>query len=214
MRLLLLCGLALAACAAGQKAAPLLGEDGGDRLDLSGVVDDQGGGRPDLLGADLSGDCNVKMNEVQTGGATSATDEFIEIYNPCETTVTITGYKLVYRAAASANEGTIATLNGMLIPGGFYLVANSGFAGSADIKPYTGNITGLAATGGAIGIRDASGLLLDSVGWGMASNALVEGMPAVAPAGGRSIARHPDGADTDHNSTDFTDSTPTPKASN
>jgi hypothetical protein len=209
--LLLAACLVMCACAEGQRAGNL--PDQGDHPDLSALLDPGDMASP---GGD-GGGCTPKVNEVQTGGAGGGTDEFVELYNPCPDQFLLTGYKIAYRAAATAgatDSGTIATLTGYLTPNAYYLVANGGFTGTADIKPFNGTITGLAATGGAVGLRDPNGVLLDSVGWGTAVNPFVETQAAPAPATSRSIARHPDGRDTDNNSTDFIDSTPTPKASN
>jgi len=76
-----------------------------------------------------------------------------------------------------------------------------------------------AATAGGLGLRDASGTLVDSVGYGTATNAFVEGSAAPAPpaaaAPGKSAGRKPDGHDTDDNAADFSVLTsPTPGASN
>ena len=64
-----------------------------------------------------------------------------------------------------------------------------------------------------------TGNLVDSVGWGTATNAFVEGTVAAAPATteapGTSIGRIPDGDDTNDNAADFVlDDSPTPKGSN
>ena len=60
--------------------------------------------------------------------------------------------------------------------------------------------------------------LVDSVGWGTATNAFVESSaavaPAIAPVPGKSDARHPDGHDTNVNATDFAEGDPTPGAAN
>jgi hypothetical protein len=73
----------------------------------------------------------------------------------------------------------------------------------------------MAGTGGGVGVRDATGTLLDSVAYGTATNAFVEGTVAAAPAAGESIERSPDGHDTNTNAADFgIAATPTPKASN
>jgi hypothetical protein len=75
--------------------------------------------------------------------------------------------------------------------------------------------TSLAGTGGGVGVRDGSGALVDSVGYGTATNALVEGTAVAAPPAGSAAARIPDGTDTNNNAADFTvTATPTPKASN
>jgi hypothetical protein len=77
----------------------------------------------------------------------------------------------------------------------------------------------LAGTGGAVGIRDSNGTLLDGAGWGTATNALVEGTAAAAPPStappGSSIVRKPDGHDTNSNAADFSvASTATPGVTN
>ena len=72
----------------------------------------------------------------------------------------------------------------------------------------------LAASAGGVGLRDSNGAMVDSVGYGTATNAFVETAAATAPAAGSSIARHPDGADTQSNAADFTAGAITPRASN
>ncbi len=149
----------------------------------------------------------VRVNEVQTATASSAADEFVELSNAGETAADIGGWKVVYRSASGTSDTTLATIPSgtMLAPGGFYLVAGSAYAGAA--APDQSFSPGLAATGGGVGIRDASGELDDSVGWGAATNAFVEGSAAGAPpataAPGSSIARIPDGHDTNVNAVDF-----------
>ena len=226
--------LLVAGCATGQRSLPV--PDQGP-TDLAGFVSfdaaddfppppDLSFSSHDLKGvdllppnADLSGVClkTPKVNEVQTGGAGGGTDEWVELFNPCSNAFPLAGWTLKYRSATNTAAGdtyAIANLTGSIPAMGLYLVANSGYSGSAtpDIKPFASN--GMASTGGAVGLRDPNGVLVDSVGWGSANNPFVETAVATAPATSRSIARHPDGNDSDNNSTDFTDSTPTPKAPN
>jgi len=159
------------------------------------------------------------VNEVSTGVDGAASNEFVELVNTGTTAASVGGWKIVYRSAAGTSDVTLATLaDGATIPaGGFLLAGGGGYVGppAADAT----FATSLAATGGAVGVRDADGALLDSVGWGTASNALVEGTPGPAPpttaAPGSSIVRLPDGHDTNANAADFTvSSTPTPRAAN
>jgi hypothetical protein len=77
----------------------------------------------------------------------------------------------------------------------------------------------MAATAGGIGLRDPTGKLVDSVGYGTATNAFVETRPAPAPPAsappGSSAIRLPDGTDTNDNGADFTvTAAPTPGAPN
>jgi hypothetical protein len=145
--------------------------------------------------------CTVKINEIQTGG-TSALEEFVELYNTCpDRPFDLSGYSLVYRAAAGTSEFIRVAFTGATIPANkpYYVCANTAFTGQADVR-YT---DGLAADGGGLALRGSDGHTLDSVGWGTATNAFVEGAPATAPQPSQSITRVPDGHDTDDNSADF-----------
>jgi hypothetical protein len=148
------------------------------------------------------------VNEVQTGG-TTASDEFIELYNPCATPFDLNGWVIAYRSASNTNaaSGTDSThrkfVAGMSIDAlGYFVVCGTDFAGMCD-GLYGSGI--LAAAGGAVGVRDVAGTLLDSVAWGTVSstNAFIETAPAVAPAASHSIGRLPNGVDTNDNSKDF-----------
>jgi hypothetical protein len=161
---------------------------------------------------------SVCVNEVETGTAALAGDEFVELFNAGASPADVGGWKLVYRSAAGTSDTTLATIpSGTSIPAGaFYLLASNAYTGSA--PPDLSFASGLAAAGGAVGLRDGGGVLVDGVGWGTAANALVETAPAPAPPAttpGSSIVRLPDGRDTGNNALDLTVTTPpTPGASN
>jgi hypothetical protein len=155
------------------------------------------------------------VNELLTGGAAGGTDEFVEIVNAGTAPVDVSGFRIAYRSAAGTSDVTLATIpdGTSLAPSGFYLVAGSGYSGTAPADQSFA--IGLAASAGGVGVRDGAGTLIDSVGYGEATNAFVEGTPVAAPASGQSVGRTPDGDDTNVNSTDFTVlATPTPRASN
>ena len=138
-----------------------------------------------------------------TGNTGAASDEFVEIVNAGTTAVAIGGWKIVYRSAAGTSDSTLATIadGTTLAPGAFYLAGGSAYSGTpvAD-SSFT---IGMAGTGGGVGIKDGTGALIDSVGYGTATNAFVEGTVAAAPAAGESIGRSPDGHDTNANAADF-----------
>ncbi len=152
---------------------------------------------------------HLVISEVVTGGP-SASDELIELYNPGSVALPLEGLELVYASAAGTTVsrralwGTDAPL---MPPGTHLLVAHESgvYAPIADVV-YAG---GLAATGGSVALRiEGAAEAIDAVGWGTATNAWVEGSPAVAPAPGASIERLPGGAagstqDTDDNASDF-----------
>ena len=161
----------------------------------------------------------IRVNEVSTGTSGAAADEFVELFNTGAAAVDVGGWKVVYRSAAGTSDTTLATIPAgtSIAAGGFYLLGGGGYAGAAAADQSFA--AGLASTGGAVGVRDATGALVDGAGWGTATNALVEGSAAPAPPAtaspGSSIVRLPDGHDTDSNASDFTlTSAATPRAPN
>jgi hypothetical protein len=215
----------LAGCASAEDANP-----GGER-DLAAPADasdDLAAATPDDLARGGVGDgglhvppitCggarHVVINELKTTGAPSvAGDEFVELYNPCVTPIDLDGSSLVYRSAAGTSDVLVLQLNQSIAPGGYYLVAGPNYSngGTPDQTYGAGKFLD---TGGGVGLRDAAQTLIDSVGYGNATNAFVEGAAAPAPPAGDSIARTPNGTDTDHNNSDFVvATTPTPRAAN
>jgi hypothetical protein len=166
-----------------------------------------------------SGTATLVVNEFSTGTTGAAADEFVEIANVGSAALDISGFKVVYRAAAGTSDVTLATIpaSTTLAAGAYYLLGGSAYAGAK--TPNQSFSAALAATGGGIAIKDASGAILDSVGYGSATNAFVEGTVAAAPpatdAPGSSAARTPNGRDTNDNASDFkVASPPTPGAGN
>jgi len=172
----------------------------------------------DLRGAtsDLStGGCGVGslvVNEIQVTGFGGSDDEWVELYNPCPNSVVLNGASLKYRAATNStpnDTSELAPLSGTVTAGGYWLVAS----GTKQQAFAMG--TGLGDQGGAVGIRDAGGALVDSAGWGSANNPFVEGVVKTLPQPGKSMARTPNGRDTNNNEADFAlPTTPTPGARN
>jgi hypothetical protein len=164
----------------------------------------------------------VTVSEVATRTETSISDSFVEVrYIGGNIPVDVSGWKLVYLTSSGVSF-TLATFpeGTLLAPGAFVLFGGSAYSGAhpADFS-YTRN---LASAGGAVGIGlnfgTSAEVLVDSVAWGDATNAFVEGSPATAPpvtTPGSSIVRLPDGHDTDDNAADFSvTSTRTPGGPN
>ncbi len=181
---------------------------------------DSGGATDSDAASDAPLGCHPVINEVQSRGVGSdagaaASDEFIEIYNPCSIDFTVSGWKLAYRSAAGTTETTLVTLSGT-IPGGGYLLYTSPTSTSLALANGTWSSSGIADDGSA-GLKDTAGTVLDSVGWGAAvlTNPFVRKAPAPQPLAAQSIGRVPSGSDTGDNSVDFKKiTTPSPKAAN
>lgn len=151
------------------------------------------------------------ISQFQAGGGT-ANDEFIELHNISANNVDLNGYRVVYRPASTTTELTFAawTTSTIVPPGGYYLIASTAYDGG--VAP---NITydpavcacSMGANGGGLAIRQGAvntGTIIDSVGWGTATNIFVETAVTAAPANNDSRARLANGCqDTDNNSNDF-----------
>jgi len=160
----------------------------------------------------------VRINEFSTGVEGALTDEFVEIVNTGTEAADLSGYRLVYRSGAGISDVSLDALadGTVLAAGALLLFGGSGYAGAHPAD--RSFATSLASAGGGVGLRDPSGALVDSVAWGTATNAFVEGAvapaPSVAPTPGKSAGRHPNGQDTNDNAADFTEGDPTPGGAN
>jgi len=161
----------------------------------------------------------IKVNEFSTGVTGAATNEFVELVNSGSSSVDLSGFKVVYRAATGSSDTTLATVPAgtTLAAGAFYLVGGSGYVGAATADQSFG--ISLSGTGGSLAVRDSAGALTDAVAYGTATNGLGEGAAATAPpttaSPGSSAIRLPDGHDTESNAADFSVTAhPTPKEAN
>lgn len=152
---------------------------------------------------------HLVISEVVTGG-TSASDEFIELYNPTNGPLPLEGLELVYVSASGLTVSRRAAWElgaPEVPPGGHVLIANElGIYAPIADAAYA---SGMAATGGSVALRIVGAAsAIDAVGWGSATSAWLEGTVAPAPPAGSSLERLPGGAlgstrDTDDNAADF-----------
>jgi len=157
---------------------------------------------------------HIVISQFQTGGSTNANDEFVELFNRGVDPIDLNGYRLVYRSASGSNDvaNPLASWKTTTIipPGGYYLIASTFYDGptppDADYNPSLLQVS-MGGTGGGLAIRlgpNNTGAIIDSVGWGTATNIFVEGTVTAAPAVNNSQVRLTGGCqDTDSNSSDF-----------
>ena len=152
------------------------------------------------------------INEIMPAGA-SATDEFVELYNPGSTPIALEGHVL---SSVTNGGGRTPCFTGrpgdVIAPRSYFVLGGSGFGGArgADLSCNLGS-------SGRLLLADAYGRKRDGVGWGATAEGSepTEGYyRARAPSKAKSMSRRSDGRDSDVNATDFGVSSPTPGAPN
>jgi hypothetical protein len=192
-----------------QRTRPLVGLLSLVGLVVASAISESAHAAPTMDGGAATASAgHIVVSEVMTGGA-SASDEFVELYNPSSVPLSMDGLELVYVTASGATVtrkalwGTGAEIG----PGEHVLVANEAgvFAGIADVT----YANGLAASGGSMAVRLVGATsAVDAVGWGTATSTWLEGVPAPAPPAGSTLERLPggelgSGQDSDQNHVDF-----------
>ncbi len=184
------------------------GADGSGKQDANVVPGkDSGSSKTDGGGGDDDGgacDGKVVINEVMTRGGT-ASEEFVELYNPGGCAVPLGGWKLAYRSSGGAAGPVLHTfVSGAAIPAkAFFVLGTTAFGGKKDAVMNDG-----MADDGQVALQDDQGKTVDAVGYGTATGAFVEGSAAPSPDASGSIARKSDGVDTNDNAADFAKTKP------
>jgi large repetitive protein len=145
---------------------------------------------------------HVVISEIAGQGLTVNGDDYIELYNPTNAAVDITGWKLLYRTASTTsttvNYSVLATLpNATIKAHGYYLVAANAYStstvpadhlwGGTDISGSLGNVR-LGKADMTVDPANLTGVV-DTVGYGN-GRTVVETAAAPSPPGkGGSIER-------------------------
>jgi endonuclease G len=158
---------------------------------------------------------SLVISQIQVAGdgsPTPADDEFIEIHNVSNSDIDLNGYKVVYRSTAGTSDVQITSWNSttMLPAGRYYLIAHTpSYNGTATSDRSFDAGVAFSGSAGGMAIRNSGGTIVDSIRYGSATNAFVEGTSASAPTTNNSMARKSNGCqDTDDNSSDFSLLTP------
>ena len=134
--------------------------------------------------------------------------EFIELVNPAGVSIALEGYAIEFHDGASAGWVTIwrANLADTIAAAGLFVVGGERVVPPADARAELGLQNGPDA------VRlVAAGHTLDLLGYGLLSDAqYFEAAPAPDVESGMSLARLPDGADSDNNANDFAAAAPSP----
>ncbi|OGK10456.1 hypothetical protein A2767_01205 [Candidatus Roizmanbacteria bacterium RIFCSPHIGHO2_01_FULL_35_10] len=132
---------------------------------------------------------HIVISEVQINGA-AITQDFIEVYNPTNSSIDLSGWKLRKKSSTGSENSLIVIGTGKSIPSyGFFLWANSADGYNATIGADVSNTNTLAGNNSIVLLKPDDSVV-DQLAWGNGANQFVE-TPAYPnnPAAGQSIER-------------------------
>jgi len=155
------------------------------------------------------------ISEAQIAGLTDAKEEFVELYNPNNDDVDLTGWYVQRKTKTATTYASFVTntlFDGKKISAhGYFLIPRQGyFTSLADIF-----VDNSLTNDNSLFLKNPNGDVIDTLGWGAAQG--YETVPAQNPAAGQSIGRkfaNGNEQDTESNAADFEYDIPTPKAQN
>ncbi len=162
---------------------------------------------------------HVVLSEIQVRSVENANDEFVELYNPTNSPVDLSSWKLSRKTASGTESVLVASLSGSIPAKGFFLIA-SPESSTASLADQTYSTDQRIAANNAILLYNQEGTIVDMVGLGTASAS--ETATIGNPVNGGSVERKANasstsesmniggtdeflgnGWDTDNNSLDF-----------
>ncbi|HKS26160.1 MAG TPA: lamin tail domain-containing protein [Thermoanaerobaculia bacterium] len=167
------------------------------------------------------------ISQVYGGGGNSGatyTNDFIEIFNKGNATVSLTGWSVQY-ASATGTSWQVTNLTGSIAPGHYYLIQEGAGAGGTTPLPSPDVATGainMSATAGKVllanvttaqtGACPSNANIADFVGFGSTANCFEGTGPTPAPSNTNAVLRAQGGCtDTNQNASDFTAAAANPR---
>ncbi|MBI2643991.1 MAG: lamin tail domain-containing protein [Candidatus Wildermuthbacteria bacterium] len=166
----------------------------------------------------------ILISEIQIESNISAKDEFIELFNPTNENIDLSGWSLK-KKTSSGNESNLVSapsFRGAIGANGYFLITpqdnedgTKNYRGEPTPDFFYSGKTYAIAENNTILLYNPNSELVDKVGLGNATD--FEETPAENPPAGYSVGRKIEGAspkDTDNNAQDFEIQNPTPRARN
>lgn len=130
---------------------------------------------------------HIVISEVQIEGVT-ATDEFVELYNPTGSAIDLTGYRLSKKTSGGSLSNLLTSMSGTIPAHGFFLITHpTGYTGISATDATYSTASSMAADNTVILFSDAGVTVADKVGLGAATD--FETATTTNPSSGTSIER-------------------------
>ncbi|WP_338554449.1 5'-nucleotidase C-terminal domain-containing protein [Paenibacillus sp. KS-LC4] len=166
---------------------------------------------------------NIVISQVYGGGGNGGApikQDFIELYNPTDSPISLAGWSVQYTSATGAFTTNIHNLSGTIAAKGYFLIQEAAGASTtaADLEsPDAIGTLSMGGTAGKVRLLNASSAVVDLVAYGSTATG-GEGAPTgdlgAALAAIRKALNPGDRAlDTDNNNADFTVAAPSPRNS-
>lgn len=153
----------------------------------------------------------VLISEILLGQGNTK-QEFVELFNPGEAAVDLTGWQL-RKKTASGNDSVLVSSKkffGIVPAKGYFLISHPDYQKEVGADLSWSSAEYGISLDNTVYLLNSEGEIVDKVGWGKASD--YETSPALNPEKSRSLSRL-SGRDTDNNRNDFVLSVPTPNNS-
>ncbi len=132
---------------------------------------------------------HVVISQIQLSGAT-ASDEFVELYNPTDSTIDIAKWRLIRKSSTGGStQNLVASLAGTIKPKSYFLISHPNAVSStnADVT-YSSSASAMTTNNTITLFSDAGLTIVDKIGLGTAVESETSAF-ADNPEGGESIVR-------------------------
>ncbi len=143
---------------------------------------------------------HVVISQIQISGATAG-DEFVELYNPTQETINLTGYRLSKKVASGTQSNLIASMSGSISPNSYFLIQSPNYTQTVQADAEYSTSSTVTSDNVVILYSDAGTTVKDKVGFGTPFESETLSFPT-NPSANQSIRRISN-QDTDNNSIDF-----------
>lgn len=150
---------------------------------------------------------SLVISQIQLQGDVNVDDEFVELFNPTNSAISVDGWKLKRKTQGGAENTLVASLSGVLAPRTYFLITHPEYNGTttSDFE-YSSTSSGMLAINNTVLLYNHENAVIDKVGMGLAGDFEGTAAPNASPEG--SIERLLDtsnghGVDTDNNLMDF-----------